>query len=73
MNIKKLVENESFIIKRKEISAIVEMKLKIKIYIFQSQFMKLANIMLVLYSKIYINTQLSSINNIRKVLEFCQY
>ena len=73
MNIKKLVENRSFIIKRKEISAIVEMELEIKMYIFQSQFMKLANIMLVLYSKIYINTQLSSINNIRKVLEFCQY
>ena len=73
MNIKKLVKNKSFIIKRKEISTIVEIKLEIKMYIFQSQFIKLANIILVLYSKIYINTQLSSINNIRKVLEFCQY
>ena len=34
MNIKKLVKNKSFIIKRKEISTIVEIKLEIKMYIF---------------------------------------
>ena len=34
MNIKKLVKNKSFIIKRKKISAIVEIELEIKMYIF---------------------------------------
>jgi len=53
VNIKELVENRSLIIEREKIPAIVEIGLEIKMYRFQSWFIRLANIVLVLYSKTY--------------------